>query len=91
MVRIEIKGKGKVHQPDTEEPAENYGQRRRPERGPFWLQVDRQTKETYTTFEEAAAAGLGIKQAHPIIQVAVYDTIKSENTLIELPAEGAPT
>jgi hypothetical protein len=72
--------------PDPEEPAqEQFGQRRKPERGPFRLQVDRQTKESYATFEDAEAAGLAIKKRHPIVQVAVYDTVKSENKIIELP------
>ena len=57
--RIEIKSKTKRSVP--EEPAEEqFGQRRRPEKGPFRLQVDRQTKESYATYEEAAAAGLAI-------------------------------
>ena len=82
--RIEIKGKTK--RSEAEEPAEpQYGQRRRPEKGPFRLQVDRQTKESYATYEEAAAAGLAIKKGYPIVQVAVYDTVKSERTIIELP------
>jgi hypothetical protein len=89
MARVEIKVNAK--RSDPQEPAEQFGQRRRPERGPFRLQVDRQTKESYTTFEEAAAVGLGIKKAHPMVQVAVYDTVKSENRIIELPAEDEPT
>jgi hypothetical protein len=72
--------------PDPEEPAqEQFGQRKKPERGPFRLQVDRQTKESYATYEDAEAAGLAIKKRHPIVQVAVYDTVKSENKIIELP------
>ena len=83
--RIEIKSKPRKS--DPEEPAEERtGQRRRPDKGPFRLQVDRQTKESYATYEEAAAAGLAIKKDHPIVQVAVYDTVKSERKIIELPA-----
>jgi hypothetical protein len=48
--------------------------------------VDRQTKESYATYEEAAAAGLAIKKGYPIVEVAVYDTVKSERKMIELPA-----
>ena len=71
---------------DPEEPAqEQFGQRKRPEKGPFRLQVDRQTKESYATYEAAVAAGLEIKKRHPIVQVSVYDTVKSENKIIELP------
>jgi hypothetical protein len=85
MARVEVKVKSKTR--DSEEtPQEEFGQRRRPEKGPFRLQVDRQAKESYATFEEAVAAGLIIKEAHPIVQVAVYDAVKSENKIIELPA-----
>jgi len=72
---------------DPEEPApEQFGQKKRPEKGPFRLQVDRQTKDSFATYEDAEAAGLAIKKRHPIVQVAVYDTVKSENKIIELPA-----
>jgi hypothetical protein len=58
-VRSEIKTKRR----DPEEPSEEqFGQRRRPEKGPFRLQVDRQTKDSYATYEEAEAAGLAIKK-----------------------------
>jgi hypothetical protein len=82
--RSETKTITKRHEP--EEPAqEQFGQRKRPEKGPFRLQVDRQTKESYATYEAAVAAGLEIKKRHPIVQVSVYDTVKSENKIIELP------
>jgi hypothetical protein len=61
---------------------EPVGQRR-PKQERFQLQVDRQTKATYTTIEAAEKAGRAIKQAHPIVQVAVYDTGESVNTIIE--------
>ena len=69
-----------------ESAPESFGQNKRPEKGPFRLQVDRQTKDSFGTYEEAEAAGLAIKKRHPIVQVAVYDSVKSENTIIELPA-----
>ena len=53
--------------------------------GRFHLQVDRQTKGSYATFEAAETAGKGIKKSYPILQVAVYDGIKSVNKIIELP------
>ena len=69
-----------------EEPAEErFGQGKRPEKAPFRLQVDRQTKESYATFEEAEAAGSVIKKHHPIVQVAVYDALKGVRKIIELP------
>ena len=64
---------------------ETITQRKQPDRGRFRLQVDRQTKETYTTYEAAETAGLAIKKEYPILQVAVYDGVDSVNKIIELP------
>ena len=69
--------------PETEE---RLSQRKRPENGRFWLQVDRQTKASYATAETAGAAGMSIKKGHPHVQVSVYDSVDCQNTLIELPA-----
>jgi formylglycine-generating enzyme required for sulfatase activity len=72
--------------PETEEPEEElFTQRKRPEKGQFWLQVDRQTKGSYTTSEAAEAAGMAIKRAHPVVQVSVYDSVTTANKIIELP------
>jgi hypothetical protein len=62
-----------------EEPAQEIeqqvlSQRKRPELSRFLLQVDRQTKSSYATGEAAEKAGTVIKNGHPILQVAVYDT-----------------
>ena len=70
----------------SEEPAEERpGQGKTPEKGPFRLQVDRQTKDSYATYEEAEAVGLALKKRFPIVQVAVYDAVKGERKIIELP------
>lgn len=69
--------------PETDE---RLNQRKRPETGRYWLQVDRQTKASYATAETAQAAGMSIKKSHPIVQVSVYDSVDCQNTLIELPA-----
>jgi hypothetical protein len=72
--------------PDHEEPApEFFGQRKRPEKGQFRLQVDRQTKASYTTREAAEAAGLAIKKTYPILQVVVHDAAEGVHKTIELP------
>jgi hypothetical protein len=76
---------------EKEEPAEEIeqearSQRKRPEVGRFLLQVDRQTKGSYLTAEAAQTAGLVIKKGHPNVQVAVYDRVESQNTILELPA-----
>jgi hypothetical protein len=60
-------------------------QRRQADSGRFRLQVDRQTKGSYATYEAAEAAGRGIKKHYPIVQVAVYDGVESVNKIIELP------
>ena len=72
--------------PDADEPAQEViGQGKRPDSGQFRLQVDRQTKASYVTYEAAEQAGLVIKQGHPILQVAVYDAIGGVNKILELP------
>jgi hypothetical protein len=70
----------------TEVVFEPQSQKRRPESGRYRLQVDRQTKSTYTTFEAAQAQGMIIKKQFSQVQVAIYDTQASANTILELPA-----
>ena len=68
-----------------EEPAaDSLTQRRRPEKGRFSLQVDRQTKSSYATYEAAEQAALVIKTGHPIVRVVIYDTIECVTKVIEL-------
>jgi hypothetical protein len=50
----------------------------------FRLQVDRQTKRSFTTLKSAVEAGLLIKQAHPIVQVSVYDSVDCINQLVDV-------
>ena len=72
--------------PDSDESVQDpVAQRKRPDDGRYRLQVDRQTKETYATYEAAEAAGLAIKKAYPILYVAVYDPVDSVTKIIELP------
>jgi len=61
-------------------------QKRRQELGRYWLQVDRQTKRSYKTEEEAEAAGTAIKKKFSQVQVAIYDRDESVNRIIEVPA-----
>ena len=65
-------------------------QRKRPDSGRFCLQVDRQTKQTYTTYEAAEAAGMAIKKDYPTLHVAVHDGVESVNKIIELPKVANP-
>jgi hypothetical protein len=57
----------------------------KPLEGRFRLQVDRQTKSTYATFDAAEAAGMAIKKGHPLVHVGVYDHIEGVNKIIQLP------
>ena len=71
---------------DHEEPSpEPFSQNRRPEIGQFRLQVDRQTKASFTTYEAAEQAGMVIKKAHPVVRVAIYDAVESINRILSLP------
>ena len=69
-----------------EEAEEVFSQRKRPERGRYLLQVDRQTKASYTTAEAAQSAALVIKTGYPIVQVSVYDSVEYTHTMVEAPA-----
>ena len=71
--------------PAAEESVPERVTQRKPADGRFRLQVDRQTKGSYATYEAAEKAGLGIKKEHPLVQVAVYDNVESVNKIIELP------
>jgi hypothetical protein len=75
-----------VKDSSEQEVEEVLSQRKRPERGRFLLQVDRQTKGSYTTSEAAQAAALIIKKNYPIVKVSVYDSVDNSNTLVEAPA-----
>jgi hypothetical protein len=55
----------------------------RPAQGRYRLQVDRQTKSTFESLDEAEKAGQAIKKAHPIVQVSVYDAVESAQTILE--------
>ena len=72
---------------DSEKQVEEvFSQRKRPERGRYLLQVDRQTKGSYTTSEAAQTAALVIKTGYPIVQVSIYDSVDNSHTLVKLPA-----
>jgi hypothetical protein len=75
-----------VKESSEPEVEETFSQRKRPERGRFLLQVDKQTKGSYTTAEAAQAAALAIKKNYPIVNVLVYDSVDNSSTLVEAPA-----
>jgi hypothetical protein len=69
-----------------EDVVEVFSQRKRPEVGRYWLQVDRQTKGSFATSEAAQSAAQAIKRGYPILQVSVYDRVESTHTVVELSA-----
>jgi hypothetical protein len=72
-----------VKKPAADDAAEEYmGQSKRPESGRFRLQVDRQTKASFATYDDAEVAGLAIKKDFPIVQVAVYDAVEAVSKII---------
>ena len=83
MASRQIKMPVKDDSDKEKEPDEVFSQRKRPERGRYLLQVDRQTKGSYTTPEAAQSAALAIKTAYPIVQVSVYDSVDNTNTILD--------
>ena len=71
---------------EEEDVVEVFSQSKRPERGRYLLQVDRQTKGSYAEMEAAQAAALAIKKGYPIVQVSVYDSVEHTYTMTEVPA-----
>jgi hypothetical protein len=57
----------------------------KPEVARFNLQVDRQTKASFSTYEAAEQMGITIKKAHPVVRVSVYDTVECANQIVEVP------
>jgi Tfp pilus assembly protein PilP len=67
---------------DTEESLQPVrGQKREPlER--YRLQVDRQTKSSFSAYAAAEKAGSAIKKSFPKVQVSVYDSQDSKTTVL---------
>lgn len=72
-------------EPQRPEPEIHGKQKRREELGRYWLQVDRQTKGSYASVEEAEAAGMAIKSKFTQVQVAIYDRDESSNRILQAP------
>jgi hypothetical protein len=86
MTEREMKMPKKKVSKDTEE--ENGimpSQRQRPESGRYLLQIDRQTKSSFQTFDDAHSAGSRIKKGNPVVQVAIYDRVDHLHTLVTTP------
>ena len=54
----------------------------------FLLQVDRQTKSSFDTLDDARAAGVRIKQDYPVVEVAILDGESDEGRVVLATPEG---
>ena len=78
MTTINMPKKDKVAEPEVARP----GQARQP-LARYRLQVDRQTKATFASLDEARTAGEAIKKAYPVVQVSIYDAEQSSQTRLD--------
>jgi hypothetical protein len=53
----------------------------------YVLSVDGKFKSRYDNSKDAMAAGTKLKQAYPVIQVAIYDAVEHNYTVVELPGQ----
>ena len=58
---------------------------KKPDQLRYRLEVDRQTKSSYDTFEAAEEIGAALKKVYPKVQVAVYDSVDGTKKMIEVP------
>jgi hypothetical protein len=86
MASRQMKMPTKNNASEEEDVVEVFSQSKRPERGRYLLQVDRQTKGSYAEMEAAQAAALAIKKSYSVVQVSVYDSVEHTYTMIEAPA-----
>jgi hypothetical protein len=75
--------------PTKESFEETPYQRKQLEAGRYLLQVDRQTKGSFTTFEAARSAAVQIKTGFPVLQVSIYDDVSKSHTLVGLAAHSS--
>ena len=75
--------------PEKESSEEEPSQRKQTEAGPYLLQVDRQTKSSFNTFEAARSAAVQVKTGFPILQVAIFDSVSKSRTLVDLAARSS--
>jgi hypothetical protein len=74
---------GKVAKPEQAE--EVRLRRQQPDMERYLLQIDRQTKQSFTTLEAAQAMALEIKTRFPALQVSIYDSESKSRTVIDMP------
>lgn len=78
MATINMPKKDKTAEPDVVRASQI-----RPPLARYRLQVDRQTKATFASLDEARTAGEAIKKAFPVVQVSIYDAEQSSQTRLD--------
>ena len=86
QIKMPVKAK---RAPEKESSEEEPSQRKQTEAGSYLLQVDRQTKSSFNTFEAARSAAMQIKTGFPMLQVSIYDSVSKSYTLVDLPARSS--
>ena len=86
QIKMPVKNKGVPRKESSEEVP---SQRKQTEAGRYLLEVDRQTKGSFITFEAARSAAMQIKSGFPILQVSIYDSVSKSYTLVDLPARSS--
>jgi hypothetical protein len=86
QIKMPVKAK---RAPEKESSEEEPSQRKQTEAGRYLLQVDRQTKSSFNTFEAARPAAMQIKTGFPMLQVSIYDSVSKSYTLVDLPARSS--
>ena len=78
----------KKHVKDKSDKAadEIFSQHKPPESGRYLIQVDKQTKASYETAEEAHSTALEIKIGYLVVRVSIVDNIENSSRLVELPS-----
>jgi hypothetical protein len=68
-----------------EQTEEERPQHPQPDTERYQLQIDRQTKRSFTTPEAARSAAVEIKSRFPALQVSIYDCIAKSRTMVDIP------
>ncbi len=83
QIKMPVKAK---RAPEEESSEEAPSQRKQTEAGRYLLQIDRQIKGSFSTFEAARSAAMQIKTGFPILQVSIYDSMSKSHTVVDVPA-----
>jgi hypothetical protein len=69
----------------TEQAEEERPRRQQTDTERYLLQIDKQTKRSFKTPEDAQAMALEIKTRFPILQVSIYDSASNSRTVVDGP------